>query len=157
MPPTNPPTGSATRLQWLVDRAAISDLLLDFARALDDQDWPGYAADFAEDGALTVSPLIAQSITHRGREGMAEFVAGNLGRYAGTHHLSTNHAITLDGDTAEARSCFFAAHLLDASDPRRHADGAGWHHWKLCRTPEGWRIAHCTMQICYFSAEPFLA
>ncbi|GGU03423.1 nuclear transport factor 2 family protein [Actinomadura citrea] len=156
MPPTNPPTGSADQLRWLVDRAAISDLLIDFARALDDQDWKSYAANFTEDGAVIISPLVAKTITHRGREGLAEFVAGNLGRYAGTHHLSTNHAITLDADTADARSAFVAAHLFDTHDPLRHADGAGWHYWKLRRTPDGWRIAQLTLEVCYLSGEPLL-
>ncbi|MGH8966435.1 MAG: nuclear transport factor 2 family protein, partial [Actinomycetes bacterium] len=103
-----------------------------------------------------ISPHVAQTITHQGREGLAEFVAANLGRYAGTHHLSTNHAITLHADTADARSCFLAAHLFDADNPLRHADGAGWHHWKLRRTPEDWRITHLTLEIRYFSGEPLL-
>lgn len=99
-PPTAP-----HQLQWLVDRAAISDLLIDFARALDDRDWEGYAANYAEDGVLAISP----TISHAGRAGLANFVAASLGKYAGTHHVSSNHAITLDGDTAATRSYLIAA------------------------------------------------
>src|SRR5689334_17076963 len=116
MPPEPPPADPAAQLRWLVDRAAISDLLVDFARALDDKDWDGYAANYAEDGVLAIAPTIA----HEGREGLAEFVAGSLGRYAGTHHLSANHAITIDGDEATTRSYLLAAHVLDESDPSRH-------------------------------------
>jgi ketosteroid isomerase-like protein len=121
MPPKNPPTDPAAQLQWLVDRAAISDLLIDFARALDDKDWDGYAVNYADDGMLAISPIIA----HAGRDGPAEFVAASLSQYAGTHHLSANHAITIDGDTATTRSYLVAAHVFSAEDPFRHADGAG--------------------------------
>ncbi|MBI4940501.1 MAG: nuclear transport factor 2 family protein [Actinobacteria bacterium] len=60
------------------------------------KDWTGYAANYTDDGVLAISPTIA----HTGREGMAEFVAAGLGQYAGTHHVSTNHAISVDGDHA---------------------------------------------------------
>jgi uncharacterized protein (TIGR02246 family) len=150
MPPSNPPTDSSHQLQWLVDRAAISDLIVDFARSLDDQDWAGYAANYAEDGVLAVAP----TITHTGRDGLAEFVAGSLGRYAGTHHLSSNHAIDVDGDTATARSYLVAAHVFDAAEPHRHADGAGWYRYRLRRTAEGWRFTHVSLEIRYVSGEP---
>jgi ketosteroid isomerase-like protein len=150
MPPNPPPSDPAAQLRWLVDRAAISDLLVDFARALDDQDWQGYAANYAADGVLAISP----TISHTGREGLAEFVAAGLGRYAGTHHLSANHAISVDGDTATTRSYLVAAHVLDADDPSRHADGAGWYRCTLRRTPEGWRFSHVTLEIRYLSGEP---
>jgi ketosteroid isomerase-like protein len=152
MPPINPPTDAAAQLRWLVDRAAISDLLIDFARALDDQDWEGYAANYAEDGVLAISPTIG----HTGRDGMATFVAGSLGQYAGTHHLSANHAITVDGDTATSRSYLIAAHIFDADDPYRHADGAGWYRCRLRRTEDGWRFTHVSLEIRYLSGQPLV-
>jgi uncharacterized protein (TIGR02246 family) len=105
MPPLSPPADPTAQLSWLVDRAAISDLLVDFARALDDQDWEGYAANYTDDGVL----VIMGKTMHTGREGLAENTRADLGRYAGTHHLSTNHAITIDGDTATTRSYLIAA------------------------------------------------
>jgi len=152
MPPTNPPSDPTAQLQWLVDRAAISDLLIDFARALDDQDWEGYAANYTDDGVLAISPAIA----HTGREGMARFVAAGLGQYAGTHHLSANHAITVDGDTATTRSYLIAAHILDADDPYQHADGAGWYRCQLRRTEHGWRFSHVTLEIRYLAGQPLV-
>ena len=152
MPPSSPPSTPADQLQWLIDRTAISDMLIDFARALDDQDWAGYAANYTDDGMLAITPTIA----HTGREGMAEFVAASLGRYVGTHHLSSNHAIAIDGDEATTRSYLIAAHILDAENPYRHADGAGWYRCKLRRTPDGWRFTHVALDVKYMSGEPLL-
>ena len=152
MPAPVPPTDPVAQLQWLVDRAAISDLLIDFGRALDDQDWAGYAANYTEDGVLDIAP----TIRHAGRDGLAEFVAASLGRYAGTHHLSANHRIDVDGDTATTRSYLLAAHVFDAAEPHRHADGAGWYLCRLRRTPDGWRFAHVSLVVRYTAGEPLL-
>lgn len=152
MPAPDPPADPAAQLQWLVDRAAVSDLLNDFARALDDRDWEGYAANYTEDGVLDIAP----TIRHEGREGMAEFVAASLGRYAATHHLSSNHRIDLDGDIATTRSYLLAAHVFDAEQPHRHADGAGWYRCRVRRTAEGWRFEHVALVVRYVSGEPLL-
>lgn len=142
-----PPTNPVEQLQWLVDRAEIGDLLIDFARALDERDWDGYAANYADDGELDISPVIR----HKGRAGLAEFVAAGLSQYpGGTHHVSTNHAIDVRGDEATARAYLIAAHVLD--NPTRHADGAGWYDVQLRRTGDGWRFTHVALTIRYSPA-----
>jgi hypothetical protein len=40
------------KVQWLVDRALISELLFSFARALDTKDVDGYVNNYAKDGVL---------------------------------------------------------------------------------------------------------
>lgn len=65
MPPTSPDalasvstttgvgrTAGDAQIRWLVDRAHISDLLVEFARALDQRDWDAYAATYAPEGVL---------------------------------------------------------------------------------------------------------
>jgi ketosteroid isomerase-like protein len=144
------PEGAQDQLRWLVDRAEISELIHEFARALDERDWPAYADCYAVDGVLAVSP----TIRHEGRAGLAEFVGGNLGRYVGTHHLTGNHAIRIDGDLARCRAYLLAAHLLDPDDPARHADGAGWYDFELVRTPDGWKVQRVQLTPRYTSGEP---
>jgi hypothetical protein len=79
MPVKPPPTDPDEQLQWLVDRSAISDLLIDFARALDDRDWQGYAANYAAEGVLSFNG----HVVHEGQQGLAAFVETGLGRYCG--------------------------------------------------------------------------
>lgn len=123
------------QVSWLVDRAAISDLLIDFARCLDEADYEAYAANFAEDGILEL-PFR----THHGRAGLAEHVRGNLGVFARTHHLSCNHAITIDGDTATSRSYLQAVHVKSDEDDSDLAMLGGWYHCEYRRSPDGWRF-----------------
>lgn len=127
----------SAREEWIarfLDRTAVSDLLLDFARRLDEKDWDGYASNFTEDGVLEL-PWKRQ-----GRQGLAEHVAADLSRFHATQHYSTNHVIDIEGDTACSRSYLIGVHVLDPSDPSRHADVGGWYDCELRRTADGWKF-----------------
>ena len=50
------PTDTAVQLQWLVDRAEISDLLIKFARSLDEKDCDAHTALYVPDGVFTATP-----------------------------------------------------------------------------------------------------
>lgn len=130
------------QLAWLVDRAHISDLLVEFARALDERDWDAYAATYVEDAEFR----IGEALTLRGRDAIRGVTAGERGlaQYAGTWHGSSNHAIRISGDTATTRSYLYGVHLLGGGSSR-HADGSGWYDCTLHRTngvelAGGWRF-----------------
>ncbi|RNL85726.1 nuclear transport factor 2 family protein [Halostreptopolyspora alba] len=114
------------RLRLLLDRAEICDLLVRFARRLDERDFVGYAALFTDDCRLRLP-----GTEHRGRRGLAEFVAADLGRYHRTQHLSTNHQVEIHdgdgGDTASSRSYLYAVHLRSADDPSDWWSVGGWY------------------------------
>jgi SnoaL-like domain len=87
------------RIDWLVDRAQISDLLVSFAWALDSRNWEAYAVNYADGGYVELpDPLRPGEWIVLHKADMVDHVPKTLGRYSGTHHLSTNHAITVDGD-----------------------------------------------------------
>lgn len=147
---TAAPTDPADQLQWLVDRAAISDLLVEFARSLDARDWDANTALYLSDGVF----LVGDAFALVGHEQLARTGSpAGLARYQGTWHLSANHAIEIVGDTARTRSYLLGVHMLDA-DTFRHADGAGWYDCTLVRTPEGWRFATVRVHEVWHSGEP---
>lgn len=125
----------ASRLRSLFDRADIGDLLTEFVRRLDDRDFTGYAALFTQDGALRMP-----GTEHRGRAGLAEYVSADLGRYHRTHHLSTNHRITIDGDHATSRSAMHAVHLSGADDATDWWAVGGWYDNTYRRVGAAWLI-----------------
>jgi hypothetical protein len=85
-----PPAEPNEQFRWLVDRAAISDLLIDFARCLDVRDWDGYIANFTE-GASLVLPFR----TFHGRDEIASHATHGLDAFEATQHVTTNHVIEL--------------------------------------------------------------
>ena len=117
----------AARLRSLLDRADICDLLAEFVHCLDDRDFTGYAALFTEDGVLR-----RPGAEHRGRAGLAEFVAADLGRYHRTHHLSANHQVRVDGDRATSRSSMYAVHLRSADPTDWWSVGGRYDHTYRC-------------------------
>ncbi|MFD5648735.1 nuclear transport factor 2 family protein [Streptomyces sp. NPDC127039] len=145
-----PPSDPTAQLQWLVDRAAIGDLLVEFARALDEQDWEAYVALYVPEGVM--SPT--ESVRLEGHEQLRRVGgAQQLGRYRGTWHLSSNHAIHIDGDTARTRSYLLGVHM-PGEDTFRHADGAGWYDCTLRRTPDGWRFVTVRIHEVWHAGEP---
>ena len=145
------PRDPAAQLQWLVDRAEIGDLLVEFARSLDEQDWDANTALYVPEGVFSVAgtPMRLEGHEQLARTGSPQ----GLARYRGTWHLSANHAITVDGDTARTRSYLLGVHLLD-EDRFRHADGGGWYDCTLRRTPEGWRFVTVAIREVWNAGEP---
>jgi ketosteroid isomerase-like protein len=122
------------RLQWLVDRARISDLLVAYAWLVDTGDFDGLAALFADDGALHLPFATLPT---------SEIAAGSriaLGSYASTHHISANHAIEISGDVASSRSYFQAVHVPTTDEPDRHADIGGRYDNTYRRVNDQWRF-----------------
>ena len=144
------PDDPAAQLRWLVDRAAISDILVEFARSLDERDFSANTALYLPDGVFMIGDTVALA----GHEQLARTGSpAGLGRYAGTWHLSANHAIEIDGDTARTRSYLLGVHLL-GGDTFRHADGGGWYDCTLRRTPQGWRFATVRVREVWHAGEP---
>lgn len=54
-------------------------------------------------------------------------------------HRLSNQAITIDGDTAVARTYVDA--LIMAADNQTGVNGIGFYDDEIVRTPDGWRIA----------------
>lgn len=147
---TTPPTELAAQVQWLVDRAAISDLLVEFARTLDEREFDANTDLYVPEGSFGVEG----AFTLQGHEQLAATgSARGLGQYAGTWHGSSNHAIAIDGDTARTRSYLIGVHLL-GDGPFDHADGGGWYDCTLRRTPEGWRFVTVRVHEVWNASKP---
>lgn len=143
----------AAKVQWLVDRAEISDLLFSFARSLDSKDAAAYAANYAEDGVLELPDPTTGGYVTVPRERMTEFVEKGLANsYAATHHMSTNHQITVSGDTASSRSYLQAVHVRES--PFDHWDAGGWYDCSYRRTPRGWKFTHVRLTTVWMAGQP---
>lgn len=123
-----------------LEAGKISDVLVRFARYLDERNWRAYADLYTEDCVLNTS-----AATHRGRAGLAEFVERDLGGYTATHHVTANHSIAIDRDTATVRSSLHATHVRDG-DPEDFWAVGGWYDTVLHRTSDGrWMIHSVTI------------
>lgn len=148
-------TKSLDKVQWLVDRALISDLLYSFARSLDARDVEAYVNNYNKDGLLELpDPASATGATIAvPRNMMKEFVTNGLFKvYSATHHISTNHEITITGDTATSRSYLQAVHV--GKTPLDHWDAGGWYDCSYVRTADGWKFQRVKLTAVWMTGNP---
>ena len=127
------------RLQTLLDRLEIDDLLVRYATAIDARDWSGLDSVFAPDARLDYRSAggIAGTFTE-----VRQWLSEVLPIFTSTQHLVVNRAVDIDpdGETARARSIFHNPNRLEVGgEPWLFVVG-GCYHDRLARLPAGWRI-----------------
>jgi len=132
-------TELAARVQRLEDREAIHALFMRYRQCLDEKDFGGYAALFAEEGEF-----VAAVGTAKGRAGIQEFVDGMRGSLltsvAGDDlHIVVNPEIAIDGDRATARSTWI--YLVRGAADEPTLSKVGHYEDELVREDGEWRFA----------------
>jgi uncharacterized protein (TIGR02246 family) len=91
------------RLQQLLDKEEIHNLLLDYGRHLDSRDFKAYGGLFAKDGEW-VGGFGTAPGGPAGIQAFMEKAMGTQPNRANNYHLLSNFVITVNGDTATAWS-----------------------------------------------------
>ncbi|MDT5047227.1 MAG: hypothetical protein QOG75_3090 [Mycobacterium sp.] len=117
------------------DRQDITDVLLRYATGIDRRDWPLFRTIFAGDCELDYGEVGSW----KGVDAVTEFMQQAHAMAGHTMHRLTNQVITVDGDTAEARTYVDA--LIMLGDNTSGVNAAGFYDDELVRTDDGWRVA----------------
>ncbi|WP_327674471.1 nuclear transport factor 2 family protein [Kitasatospora sp. NBC_00458] len=131
---------------FLVDRAAIQDVIAAYSLFYDSGDFEALGDLFTEDATFTFTPQpegFPPAVTTRGHivAAMAALYRHNVDvRGAHQRHLTTNTVIVrIDGTTAEARSLLSVAFAFD--DGRQEPGRSGSYVDLLEKEGRRWRIA----------------
>ena len=126
----------------LADRQEISELLIEYCRALDVMDLPAIARVFTEDCEVEYGP--EERLRSKGAEGVAKSLE-RMWRWARTSHHLSNIQITFDSaDRARSISYVLAWHERPDGST---ATVMGQYHDELQRGKDGWRIARRRMEM----------
>ncbi len=117
------------------DSQDISEVLVRYATGIDRRDWPLFRTVFTDDCELDYGDVGAW----HGVEAVTDFMQRAHAFAGHTLHRLANAAITLDGDTADART--YVDGLIMAPDNESGVNAVGYYDDRLVRTSEGWRIA----------------
>lgn len=85
------------------DEEAIRDLMAEYCHLIDDERFDDFARLFTEDAVVTAK---LAGKTYRGRDEIRGFLAGQPPHKRGLH-VTVNHRIDVEGDTATAAADFF--------------------------------------------------
>jgi len=125
-------------IQRLQDEAAIERLLLEYGRTLDNRDFAAYSQLFAADGEWKGAlgsykgPAAIQSAMEKiFADAAADIPKGR------NFHVMSNFEITVNGDTATARSLFIF-YKMDGNKPV--AEVAGRYEDQLVRVGGTWKF-----------------
>jgi ketosteroid isomerase-like protein len=100
-----------SRLQNLLDRDAIHDVLVRYATSLDDRDWDRLASCFTEDAVADYGAGVFE-----GPEAIVGLCRQMLEPLEISQHLLGSFEITVTGGTASSRCYFHAQHVKGGSN-----------------------------------------
>ena len=133
------------------DRAAVIDVVLGFARALDVKDWAACRRCFADEIETDYSDLRGEPPSTVKADDFVALRRAALEKLK-TLHLSANHLVTVDGDRA---TCVSAAviHRFRPEDGARFDTYCAYTH-ALVRTPAGWKISAVKQTVYWNTGNP---
>jgi len=136
-----------------IDRAELLELLARYASIPDTNDWVELPTTVFTDEILwdfeslngEPARVVSRSVV------MSELAAG-FAAFEATHHATTNHIVTVDGDVATIRAHIRAEHWL-----RRDLVPSGDNRWTVVgfyddeaiRTPDGWRLRAVRLSVTH--------
>jgi 3-phenylpropionate/cinnamic acid dioxygenase small subunit len=125
------------------DKVQIAEVLIRYATGIDSKDWALFRTcwtdevdiDYGDLGRFTDADEFTALMTQI-HDGMGQ-----------TYHRISNHAISIDGDTATARCYVHAVLMAVPGDSSSWIDALGHYDDEIVRTAGGWRIRKRTTNI----------
>lgn len=138
--------GMATR-DALIDKDAISAVVIQYATAVDARDWPLYAACFTPVLYRDFSDFAPGVVGEIANTAWAAEVSQTLPGFDATQHNSTNHRHILNADEATCISNMTAEHIYIEDGISDSVTLGGAYTNQLVRTNHGWKIARCVLSV----------
>lgn len=137
------------RLQWLTDRALITDVMSTYATGLDARDWELWRSIFLDEVVFDLSSWTEQAPRPLDMDRVVEGQERLFAELIVTQHSITNHRINIDGDRARVLAHMRAEHWIDAGAPEGSDRYTmyGYYDDKLVRTDDGWKIAEMQLNV----------
>jgi hypothetical protein len=125
----------------MADREDIIDIAVNYTWALDTKQ-----LELLRDVFLPDATAMLRGVECIGVDAIIERIGGAILRLDATQHLVSNHQVRVDGDTATHRCHLQSQHVKAGTEGGDNFIVGGYYDDRLVRTPDGWRIAHRTMQ-----------
>ncbi len=125
-----------TKINYLLDRAEIEDIITTYAYSVDTRNWPLHGEIFRESFQQRRGDDYRDTDNQQRLKGLEKFFQ----RFTSTQHLGFPLMIQIDGDAAYAVASLHARHYDESGDPLDNTLLFGQYEFWLERTPEGWKV-----------------
>jgi hypothetical protein len=140
-------------LQNLADRAAISDVVLAYATAVDTRNWAMFRSIFTDRVALKFGSFGPGLDRELAADELLE-ITKKIANFTATQHISSNHVHTIAGDKARCRTYAQASHFLTRPDGDYFHILYGHYDYSLVRTESGWKIDGYSFNVAGQQGDP---
>lgn len=132
------------RVQMLLDRLEINDLVTRYYCAADRRDFELFLSCFVPGTAVDYSEVLPVPASHPVEEVTSLIEAAMAATFSNTQHFMGNHTVSIDGDEATGETYCLAIHQY--IDPSRDDDqrpvSALRYLDRFVRGEHGWQIEH---------------
>jgi hypothetical protein len=160
MSTTTDPLSSDEKIRFLLDRIDIQDTITRYSQGQDShqgsddnilEQWDDvFTEDSRTDYSVAGAPIGDHRVLAKWMRGDKAQAGSMTGSFQNWQHMLSLPVVRIDGDTATARTDFFATHRgKKAQNINIHYNAAGAFHDQLVRTPKGWRIKARRLEV-YF-------
>ncbi len=129
------------KVEYLLDRAELTDVVTAYAYSVDTRDWALHASIFTPDYEINNNGAFRKQTVAQRCEMLVKFFAG----HEATQHLIVPLTFAITGDTAYLTASMHARHFHSNGDPEKNTLLFGQYEFWCQRTAEGWKIARMSM------------
>lgn len=126
------------QLQALEDRVSIIEVVSKFAFCIDRRRWAEFETCFAAE--IRANTIRTGGWVQFERPKIVEVLRRAFESYTATQHISANHQVTVDGDTAVVWSTLNATHYREGMPGGEFQQQVGYYEYGLARE-DTWRIS----------------
>ncbi|KAK4502107.1 hypothetical protein PRZ48_005530 [Zasmidium cellare] len=145
----------------LTDREAAIDAVIRFVCALDEGDADLSASSLTEDAVMDLTPFQKVGMDRglaEGRSNIVKILMDAVGKPLDTTHCATNIRCTVQGESAELKSCILAQHFRrgEGPDPKfqDHYLFGNQYAAQIVRDGELWKIKRLTITPAWVAGNP---
>ncbi|MGI2903810.1 nuclear transport factor 2 family protein [Tolypothrix sp. VBCCA 56010] len=135
-------------IQRIVDQTEIINLLNRFVLSIDTRDYTTMRACLTNEVNFDYSALFG-TIMPSAADELIEDVRQNHAGFRGLQHLTANHFVIVDGDSATCTANFIAHHFLPNDRGGNSWTLGGRYDYQLTQTETGWKISGCTIHVSW--------
>lgn len=140
---------AAPSLERIADEMQIRKVVDEIDLTVDEKNWRKCRSYFADAINVDFTSLTGGERSEIKADGLIDAWRANLFAEKKSHHMRSNHRVSIDGDRAEVFSKGYAFNLLETGEVTGLWEVWGDYKHALTRTKTGWKVSGMTLTVTH--------